>query len=123
MKQPAKELQGLYDRWHELTREETVAIRAERWSGVAELQHQKAELQAQVERLSSLPAVDPWPVAGLAPLIRELLALETENARLMEGKLAVRRQQQAELDRSGNNLRRLRGSYGQGRATTWQSYS
>lgn len=62
-------------------------------------------------------------LAELAPLIHELITLEADNARLMDGKLEVGRQQRAELDRSGNNLRRLRGSYGQARATTWQSYS
>lgn len=117
------ELQGLYSEWRKLTGAESVAIRSERWSAVTELQRQKADLQDQVERLSPRRPADPASGPELAPLIRELMLLEAENARLMDAKLEAGRQQRAELDRSGSNLRRLRGSYGQARATTWQSYS
>ncbi len=116
MKPPADELHRLYLEWRELTGAESAAIRSERWSVVTELQQRKTDLQ---DRLSRRQPAGP----ELAGLIRELLVAEAENARLMEVKLETGRQQRDELDRSGSNLRRLRGSYGQARATTWQSYS
>lgn len=120
MKPPANELPGLYAEWRELTGAESVAIRSERWAVVTELQRRKTDLQ---DRLSRRQPADPPAGPELAPLIRELMVLEAENARLMDAKLEAGRQQRDELDRSGSNLRRLRGSYGQARATTWQSYS
>ncbi len=123
MKAPANELQGLYLEWRELTGAEAVAIRSERWDVASELQRLKADLQGRVEAVSSRHLPGSAALAELAPLIHELMTLEADNARLMDGKLEVGRQQRADLDRSGNNLRRLRGSYGQARATTWHSYS
>lgn len=123
MKPTPNELLGLYAEWRDLTGAESVAIRSERWDVVTELQRRKADLQGRVEAVSGRHLPGSAALADLAPLIHELMTLEADNARLMDGKLEVGRQQRADLDRSGNNLRRLRGSYGQARATTWQSYS
>lgn len=123
MKPTPNELLGLYAEWRDLTGAESVAIRSERWDVVTELQRRKADLQGRVEAVSGRHLPGSAALAELAPLIHELMTLEADNARLMDGKLEVGRQQRADLDRSGSNLRRLRGSYGQARATTWQSYS
>ncbi len=123
MKPTPNELLGLYAEWRDLTGAESVAIRSERWDVVTELQRRKADLQGRVEAVSGRHLPGSAALADLAPLIHELMTLEADNARLMDGKLEVGRQQRADLDRSGSNLRRLRGSYGQARATTWQSYS
>lgn len=123
MKPTPNELLGLYAEWRDLTGAESVAIRSERWDVVTDLQRRKADLQGRVEAVSGRHLPGSAALADLAPLIHELMTLEADNARLMDGKLEVGRQQRADLDRSGNNLRRLRGSYGQARATTWQSYS
>jgi hypothetical protein len=123
VKPTPNELLGLYAEWRDLTGAESVAIRSERWDVVTELQRRKADLQGRVEAVSGRHLPGSAALADLAPLIHELMTLEADNARLMDGKLEVGRQQRADLDRSGSNLRRLRGSYGQARATTWQSYS
>ncbi len=123
MKPTPNELLGLYAEWRDLTGAESVAIRSERWDVVTDLQRRKADLQERVEAVSGRHLPGSAALEELAPLIHELINLEADNARLMDGKLEVGRQQRADLDRSGNNLRRLRGSYGQARATTWQSYS
>lgn len=123
MKPTPNELLGLYAEWRDLTGAESVAIRSERWDVVTDLQRRKADLQGRVEAVSGRHLPGSAALADLAPLIHELIKLEADNARLMDGKLEVGRQQRADLDRSGNNLRRLRGSYGQARATTWHSYS
>lgn len=120
MTPPAEELHRLYLEWRELTAAESAAIRAERWSVVTEFQRRKTDLQ---DRLARRQPADLPAGPELAALIRELLVAEADNARLMDAKLETGRQQRAELDRSGSNLRRLRGSYGQARSTTWQSYS
>lgn len=120
---PAAEIVELYRRWRELTADEGVAIASERWSRVNELQAQKSELQSAVDRLSVLVPADLRLPSELATILRELVAMESENSRVLDLKLESARSEQASLDRSGHNLRRLRGSYGQSRTAGWQSYS
>lgn len=120
---PAAELVELYRRWRELTADEGAAIASERWSRVTELQAQKSELQLAVEQASARVPAEVRLPAELAAILRELVAMESENSRLLDQKLETARSEQASLDRSGHNLRRLRGSYGQVRTAGWQSYS
>lgn len=120
---PAAEIVELYRRWRELTADEGAAIASERWSRVNELQAQKSELQSAVDRLSVLVPADLRLPSELATILRELVAMESENSRVLDLKLESARSEQASLDRSGHNLRRLRGSYGQSRTAGWQSYS
>ena len=120
---PAAELVELYRRWRELTADEGAAIASERWSRVTELQAQKSELQLAVEQASALIPAEARLPAELAAILCELVAMESENSRLLDQKLETARSEQASLDRSGHNLRRLRGSYGQARTASWQSYS
>lgn len=120
---PAAELVELYRRWRELTADEGAAIASERWSRVTELQAQKSELQLAVEQASARVPAEVRLPAEFAAILRELVAMESENSRLLDQKLETARSEQASLDRSGHNLRRLRGSYGQVRTAGWQSYS
>lgn len=117
------ELRGLYERWRTLTGSEAAAIRSGRWDAVAEIQSQKFELQAEIEAASarspSAHAQDP----SLGRMIRELMERESDNARELDLRLEAVREERADLDRSGHNLRRLRGSYGQSPAGNWHSYS
>lgn len=120
---PAAELVDLYRRWRELTADEGAAIASERWSRVTELQTQKSGLQTSVDRLTAQLPKDARLPAELATILRELVGMESENSRMLDQKLEAARSEQADLDRSGHNLRRLRGSYGQARTACWQSYS
>ncbi len=120
---PAAELVELYRRWRELTADEGAAIASERWSRVTELQAQKSELQLALEQASALIPTEVRLPAELAIILRELVGMESENSRILDQKLETARSEQASLDRSGHNLRRLRGSYGQARTASWQSYS
>ncbi len=120
---PAAELVELYRRWRELTTDEGAAIASERWSRVSELQAQKAKLQVAVEHATSVFPSDLRLPSELATILRDLVDMESENSRLLDQKLEAARSEQASLDRSGHNLRRLRGSYGQARTAGWQSYS
>jgi len=120
---PAAELVELYRHWRELTADEAAAIASERWSRVSELQDRKIGLQGAAERFSTLLPADARLPAELAAILRELVVMESQNSRLLDVKLESARSEQASLERSGHNLRRLRGSYGQARTSGWQSYS
>lgn len=120
---PLAELLGLYHRWQELTAAEGAAIQAEEWAAVTARQREKAALQRMVglasTRLPGNHARSPELAAAIQALIRQ----EEENARQLAEKLAASQGQRQDLDRSGQNLRRLRGAYAGAHQSTWQSYS
>lgn len=124
---PFAELVALYERWRALTEAEAGAIRAATWAAVSALQEQKAQLQSLVEAcsLKLVPAVTPESPQGreLQRLISDLVQREEANSAFLARQLEAQKHERSELEQSGLNLRRLRHSYGQGRSSTWQSYS
>ena len=124
---PFGELKALFGRWRILTDSETHAIRAAIWPEVAELQERKRELQAQIEfwtqKLPHGALTSGSFGVEIQRAIAELVGFEEENSAFLARQMAARLTERSELEQAGNNLRRLRHSYGRGGLSTWQSYS
>lgn len=108
------ELQGLYEKWIQLTREEGVAIQAADWQKAGKIQSDKADLQKQINRAHDTFARLNSANKGISPFnsnIGCLISLENQNAEYL--KLQHRRLQteRMEMERSHKNLHRIRNSY------------
>lgn len=121
---PLAELFACCRRWQELTDAEGQAIEAEDWPAVTAHQHEKTRLQEQVEESTTrIPETERRRNSMLTTIFGNLVQQEERNAERLRRKLACCRSQREETERSGHNLRRLRGAYGSVRNTTWHSYS
>jgi hypothetical protein len=108
------------EKWRDLTTTEGRAIEASDWVVVAECQREKKHLQSVLTGLSG-PPKPGWATGAprfaemldaVRVLAAELIAMETRNANLLARKREAALTARGELERSGMNLRRIRGSYG-----------
>ena len=123
-----QEVDQLLGQWFRLTQAEAGAIQSASWPSVGEIQSAKAELQKSLTRAlkqwtaengrRSMPADHPFHAD-----VSRLISLETRNAELVAVQMR-RAQLEKEMRAEGlRNLRRLRRSYGNKSAKTWEACS
>lgn len=104
------QLERLLTRWRQLTEAETRAIAANDWTGVANLETLKANLQPAISAASGgQPGECP---VELRPILEELIRLEQANQERVTRRLTAAREERRDLDRTTHNLRRIQKSYG-----------
>ena len=126
-----QQLMKLYERWGCLTIDEGEAIRAADWAKVAQQQAEKWMIRNQIHASSSqLEAeiqagrVDPKSIhKQIHYIVDELIGLEMENERALAEQRQLAQQEQWELQRSTQNLRRLQKAYAPAPGPAWDSYS
>ena len=127
----AAELMRLLADWRRLTEAEGRAISGGNWSGVADQQAQKLQLQQEITRVLEQPALisgteeGPCSVgqAELHPLVRDLMALEIRNRNLVVAKREDCQPESQRLARSVRHLQVMRRAYGVSSDPRWESYS
>lgn len=122
---------ALYESWRELTQQEAEAIRTAFWSKVTKCQHEKHKLQKDI--VSATEALQIEVAAqGLSQarvdeemrtIVDELIILESRNDGLLANQRERARREEAALERSSRNLRRVHRAYSGRPSTAWQSYS
>jgi hypothetical protein len=120
------DLSRLLEEWLRLTRAEETAIRSAAWSGLREIQAQKAELQKSIAaRGSHLRRANSGKVVeSFRAKAARLISLETRNAALLAAQLGRARSQQESLAHAERNLNKIQSSYARPRSrAAWQSYS
>jgi hypothetical protein len=126
---PASDLTRALKEWRSLSERERDAILNDNWSGLAEHQARKSELQEEIRRalgLAAAPLDGPHAfreAGGLDAVVLELIALEKRNGELLAAK---RRQHETQAGNMGQTLRDLHGvrrAYGVNRGSHWHSYS
>ena len=110
---------GWLSQWSKLTAEETLAIKAEEWTQVAEVQQLKEQLQKEISTAGqSTPKSEEFKRE-----IARLCEAERQNANLIE---EIRQQRQSEhqaWESARHQLQAVRRSYGQrGAMAGWHSY-
>lgn len=126
-----EQLMKLYGRWGCLTTDEGEAIRAADWAKVARFQAEKWMIRNQIHATSSqLEAeiqagrVDPSAIhKRIHYIVDELIGMEMENERALAEQRQLAQQEQWELQRSTQNLRRLQKAYAPAPGPAWDSYS
>jgi len=123
-------LTSLLTEWRRLTEEEGQAIRNGNWTGLADQQAGKAQLQTEISRLQGLFATVSDPAIGsshldpgLEPLVRELLALEARNRDLLAARRLDHQAESRGLAKTTRDLTNMRRAYGRSPNLHWQSYS
>ena len=115
----------LFAEWRQLTEAETLAITAHDWSGLAEVQHRKSDLQEALDIAEHAPtATRSRPQHdAIRAAIDQLIRLEASNHKLLTERIAAMRTEKESLHRSAGNLRRLHRYSPSPDASAWQSYS
>jgi len=128
---PTQIITQLLHEWHQLTVEETRAIRNEDWPRVHEQQAGKAGLCSQISQaLEKLRAARPETgpegeeyESRMAAMVEDLVALEKANRDTLHAKMQHNR---AEYQRSLQTVQNVRGvarAYGNPQPQLWHSYS
>lgn len=115
-----KELLNAYRDWHRLASAETKAIQTSNWNLLADCQMAITDFQTLTSRLI-IEVRKEWEAAGLNPVekerhlqvyIQELITLTRENQALLQSAKAAAALKLEELGQAGQNIKRLRQSYG-----------
>jgi len=127
------EIAALYEQWRSLTASELEAIQQSRWGDLQQAQAAKLKLRGPLGSALDrfLQGSDSHPGAKrsaeeiqLRKTRDELVALEQQNAQLLDRRLAEARRELKALDQSSRNLRQLSRSYSRSSETAhWQSFS
>ena len=116
-------LESLIAEWRRLTEVEREAIGRADWAEVRRQQVMKLELRAQLSDAALIFREESSATRQLRPQLKELMALESANARAV----ALQREQVgralAESDRAAGQLRGLNRAYGAASGANWVSYS
>jgi hypothetical protein len=113
-----RDLTEAYQEWRRLAEAEGKAIGARDWGLVSACQ---AAIQHLQERISQMAPAAPKTAVPAA--IHELILLEKRNQTLLGAMKAEMRAKLDQLDRTGQNLKQIRRSYGAGCPAGWSSFS
>ena len=114
------ELLNAYRDWHRLAHAEAKAIRTRNWDLLADCQLAIADFQSLISRLNT-EARSEWQNAGLdvaekerhiQVFIQELIELTRLNQSMLQAAKDEATAHLDELNEAGQNIRRLRNSYG-----------
>lgn len=126
-----RELHHLFHEWRLLTEAEGRAIAGDDWTEVQRQQQRKEDLKVRLSQVAEAWR-NFWPNTGgthagyereFRPIIAELVALETANARLVAARRESAQREFTEWDRATENLRGLNRAYGVSGGGHWTSYS
>ena len=116
-----KELLNAYRDWHRLARAEAKAIQTRNWNLLSDCQLAITDFQTLTSRLI-IEARKEWESAGFNPVekerhlqvyIQELITLTRDNQALLQSAKDGAALKLEELGQAGQNIKRLRQSYGQ----------
>ena len=125
------ELTEAYQEWRRLAEAESQAIQACNWSLLAACQKALLNLQSRITKISGA-ARSEWKKMGAArkkreeqvnATIYELIELEKRNNTLLKSIRETTQQRLEQLDRAGNNLKRIHRSYSTESPAVWSSFS
>lgn len=119
----APDIESLLSEWRRLTEAEHDAIADDNWTQVHRQQRCKDELKARISSAVAALKEDVLNFARFRPLVRELMTLETDNARLVALRREVAEGALAESGRAVGHLRGLSRAYGAAADANWSSYS
>jgi hypothetical protein len=127
----AAELIRLLADWRRLSEGERGAILEGDWSGVADHQARKSQLQQQItlvfDQSHPVPTDRECPSDAsqqeLDALVREVIALEIRNRDLVAEQLQHHQPESQRLAQTVRHLQGVRRAYGPSRGPCWQSYS
>ena len=124
------ELLDLYERWRRLTSAEAGAIQGRDWAQLARCQGEKEAISLELARLQEIVLRDLRPAARretfaarLRSLLLELVALQSQNTRLLATRLERLGEQRCELQQASRSLHRVRQAYSPEARPLWHSYS
>jgi hypothetical protein len=126
-----RELDEAYSEWRRLAEVECAAIQTCNWSLLSACQKALKNLQQHITELSEASKKE-WQKMGsgriarenqLDATVRELIELERRNNTLLTAIRENARQQLAQLDRAGRNLKRIHHSYSGELPNAWNSFS
>ncbi|HEV2693991.1 MAG TPA: hypothetical protein VG347_13940 [Verrucomicrobiae bacterium] len=115
------ELLNAYRDWHRLARAEAKAIRTRNWDLLADCQLAIKDFQTLIVRLIQEARAE-WQLAGFNPVekerhiqvyIQELIQLTRNNSAMLQQAKDEATAKLEELSHAGQNIKRLRHSYGQ----------
>ena len=125
------DLTAAYQEWRRLAETEGEAIRVCDWGLVSASQKALQHLQERITQLSPL-AKHEWAKRGargaaerraLKAAVCELIKLQRRNQTLVHAICETTRAKLEELNQAGQNLKRLRSSYGAAQPAGWCSFS
>ena len=125
------ELTEAYLEWRRLAEAEGQAIQACNWSLLAACQKALQNLQTRITKLSDA-ARSEWKKMGAArkqreaqvnATIFELIELEKRNSTLLKSIRETAHERLEQLDRAGQNLKRIHRSYSSETPVIWSSFS
>jgi hypothetical protein len=115
-------LRDLYERWGLLSQAESDAIRSRDWAHLAKCQNQKQALADEIDGLREA-AGDKDHRATLKPLLEKLIALESENVRMLASHREQLAEEQNALTQAGRTLQQVHRAYVRDQTLIWNSYS
>ena len=125
------ELTEAYQEWRRLAEAEGQAIQACNWGLLAACQKALQNLQTRITKISTAARCE-WKKMGAArkkreqqvnATIYELIELEKRNNTLLKSVCETTHQRLEQLDRAGQNLKRIHRSYSSETPIGWSSFS
>lgn len=125
------ELTAAYQEWRRLAEAEGEAIQSCNWSLLSACQKALLHLQTRITEVSAAARTE-WKKMGAArrqreeqvnATICELIELERRNDTLLKAVKETTRQRLEQLDRAGQNLKRIHRSYSSQTTAGWSSFS
>jgi hypothetical protein len=125
------QLQDAYQEWRRVAEAEGEAIRTNNWGRIHDCQSALQQLQPRIIRCTA-EAQQEWHRLGvdrsakekdLRSTITGLIELEWRNNALLNVLSQSARAELQELDKAGQNLRRVQRSYAPARPAAWTSFS
>ena len=116
----------LYERWEILTQAEGDAMQGRDWTKVLKVQAEKKSLASEIAAFTTQPATRPEKritEEELAPILARLVALESNNCRILTELRRRLKEEKSALAQASRNLSQLHRAYASGPQPVWHSYS
>ena len=115
-------LGDLYEHWGLLSQAESDAIRTRDWANLATCQNEKKALAIEIGGLQEAAGSNEHPIT-LKPLLERLIALESENVRMLASQRQHLAEEQNKLSQAGRTLQQVHRAYVRDQTLIWNSYS
>jgi hypothetical protein len=115
-------LRDLYEHWGLLSQAESDAIRTRDWAKLSKCQDEKKVLADEIGGLQEAVGNKPQQTA-LKPLLEQLIALESENIRMLASQRQRLAEEQNKVFKAGRTLQQVHRAYVRDQTLIWNSYS
>ena len=115
-------MRSLYERWALLSAAESEAIRSRDWPLLATCQNEKKALADEIGGWQEAAGGKEYRTA-FKPLLEQLIALESENVRMLASQRQHLAEEQSKLSQAGRTLQQVHRAYVRDQTLIWNSYS